>query len=130
MLSVLQLSTIVSIAASGHRSASHLAELSSGICLLSYLIAGTLHHFSHTRANRSSSTLLFFWLFAVVTDLVALRTKISLRLHVEHLVSFVLFCITVLAEVAIFSAECLRPNPTSGYIRIGEEVHEKEVPYI
>ena len=130
VLAALQVSTIVSVLTSGHRSVSRLAAISSGLALLSYLIAGGLHHLSHTRAKRSSSTLLFFWLFSILTDAIALRTKISLHQPFQHLPSFVLFCATLGTELAIFSAECLQPDQTSGYIRIGEQVHEKEVPYI
>jgi hypothetical protein len=59
-----------------------------------------------------------------------LRTKISLQQYQQHLPSFVLFCVTLALQVAIFTAECLQPDASSGYIRIGEQVHEKEVPYI
>lgn len=130
VLAALQLSTIISVLTSGHRSAWQLAAISSGVALASYIIAGAFHHYSHTRAHRSSSTLLFFWLFSILADAVALRTKISLRFPEQHMPSFVLFCVTLAAEIAIFSAECLRPDPSSGYIRIGDQVHEKEVPFI
>lgn len=97
---------------------------------MSYLLAGLLHHYSGIKANRSSSTLLFFWLFTILLNLAELRTKISLHEHSHYLPSFVLFCVSILLQIAIFSAECLRPDPGSGYIKLGDETGHKEVPYV
>lgn len=107
-----------------------LAAISSGIALTSYLIAGALHHYSGMKAKRSSSTLLFFWLFSIIASLIQFRTKLALHFPQRALGNFIPLCFTGVLQVAIFSLECLQPDTSSGYIKLGEDGTRVEVPYI
>jgi hypothetical protein len=109
---------------------SGLAAVSSGTALFSYLVAGALHHYSGIKAKRSSSTLLFFWLFSIVVSLVTIRTKAALHIPNYAPASFVLLCLTLALQLAVFSAECLQPDTSSGYIKLGDDVTRREVPYV
>ena len=109
---------------------SDLAAVSAGLSLFSYLVAGALHHYTHLRARRSSSTLLFFWLFTIIASFITLRSNIMLRFQITHLPSFILSSISTALQIVVFAAECRRPMDTSGYIRLGEENQLNEVPFV
>ena len=131
VLCALQTANVIALLTAQHRrSDSQLAAVSAGLSLLSYILAGALHHFSHLRSRRSSSTLLFFWLFTILTNLVTLRTQVDLHFFQSSLPTFVLSCLLLLPQIVVFASECIRPDPTSGYIRLGDDVVTKEVPFV
>lgn len=107
-----------------------LAAVSSGIALVSYILAGALHHYSGIKAKRSSSTLLFYWLFTILASLLEFRTKLSLHFPQRALANFIPLCFTGVLQVAVFSLECLQPDTSSGYIKLGEDESRTEVPYV
>lgn len=37
---------------------------------------------------------------------------------------------TIVLQIAVFSAECLQPDTSSGYIKLGEDGIKTEVPYV
>lgn len=126
----MQVATIISNATASHIPDARLGAVSSGLALLSYLFAAALHHYSGIKAKRSSSTLLFFWLFSIIASIITIRTKAALHFPDLALPSFVLQCLTLVLQVVIFSLECLQPDTSSGYIKLGEDVRRNEVPYI
>lgn len=129
-LSVIQVAAIIGDLTSSRMPDGGLAAVSSGIALLSYLLAGALHHYSGLKAKRSSSTLLFFWLFSILASLIEFRTKLALHFPQRALANFIPLCFTGVLQVAVFSLECLQPDTSSGYIKLGEDESRVEVPYV
>lgn len=130
VLSGLQIAAIVADLTLSHAKDASLSAVSAGLSLLSYIVAGCLHFYSHQRARRSSTTLLFFWLFTLFTSLVTLRTKLSFHLQHSSPTSFILLCACFALQLVIFSTECLRPDPGTGYIKLGDDEPTKEVPVV
>lgn len=129
-LLAVQFAAIIGDLTAKHIPDGRLAAVSSGVAFISYLGAGALHHLSGIKAKRSSSTLLFFWLFSIIASFLEFRTKIALHFPQRAIANFVPLCITAVLQIAVFSAECLQPDPSSGYIKLGEDAIRSEVPYV
>ena len=77
--------------------------------LASYLVAFSLQHLNHTRARRSSTTLLLFWLYHIFASLIRLRTLATypsppIR---DNMVAFVLQSTRLSLVVIVFALECV-----------------------
>ncbi|POW00076.1 hypothetical protein PSTT_13383 [Puccinia striiformis] len=83
--------------------------LSNILVCLSLLYAIPLHHISHQRSQRSSTSLLFFHLFFLITSIIELRSHLdhSLVHQHAHQTSFIILRSSLIA--AIFILECLGP---------------------
>lgn len=75
---------------------------------VSYALALPVQHFNHTRERRSSTVLLFFWLFHLVANMVRLRTMASYPSPPisENLLEFALLAARTSLVVVVFALEC------------------------
>ncbi|KAA1102965.1 hypothetical protein PGT21_001583 [Puccinia graminis f. sp. tritici] len=83
--------------------------LSQLVVLVSLLYAIPLHHLSHRRSKRSSTSLLFFYLFFLITSAIELRSHLdhSLLHQHPHQTSFLILRSSLVT--ALFILECLGP---------------------
>ncbi|KAA1102966.1 hypothetical protein PGT21_001747 [Puccinia graminis f. sp. tritici] len=84
-------------------------SLSQLVVLVSLLYAIPLHHLSHQRSQRSSTSLLFFYLFFLITSAIELRSHLdhSLLHQHPHQTSFLILRSSLVT--ALFILECLGP---------------------
>jgi hypothetical protein len=66
--------------------------ISHSIGFVSYLFAGVFHHYDHFYSRISSSTLLFFWLLSVVSQVISLRTSYLLDFPTQFILLFAFQC--------------------------------------
>ncbi|KAJ2750195.1 hypothetical protein GGI19_005245, partial [Coemansia pectinata] len=85
--------------------------------LVAYLVAIRLHYYEHTRARKSSDTLLLYWLTTIIVSLVTLRTDLSTRysLHTTYSAVRMVRYAMLVSMVALFGAELL-PHRMSEYV--------------
>ncbi|UZJ53839.1 hypothetical protein CBS101457_003159 [Exobasidium rhododendri] len=77
--------------------------------LASYVLAFPLQHLNHTRTRRSSSVLLFFWLFHIFASFIRIRTLATYPSPPikDNIPFFVLQAARLSFVVIIFSLECV-----------------------
>ncbi|PWN90969.1 hypothetical protein FA10DRAFT_230362 [Acaromyces ingoldii] len=75
---------------------------------VSYALALPVQHFNHTRERRSSTVLLFFWLFHLVANVVRLRTMASYPSPPisEMILEFALLAARTTLVLVVFALEC------------------------
>lgn len=77
--------------------------------LASYALALPLQYYNHTRARRSSTILLFFWLFHIVASVIRLRTLATYPSPPiqDNMMTFVLQATRLSLVVVVFTLECV-----------------------
>ncbi|KAJ3154725.1 Canalicular multispecific organic anion transporter 2 [Geranomyces variabilis] len=96
-------------------------ELALALGTAALLFAIVLTHFDHLRSRTPSTPLLFFWLFAVVTSLVKLRSYFVLKEYDHDRAEFAVYVAYIVLSTGAFALENVH-KPGTYYLSLDEDV--------